>query len=340
LTVGYGDDTVAIVLYTICFALSIDSYIYQKLQIKGKKMKKISIVVAAVIVAGVLFGAGFMAGRPPRATPFVMGEIVERTGMHNPYSLVSASELPELMERDDVIVVDFSAAPNQVIPGAVWINRALLLQTVVGDPMRLGTLEAHEMVLGHHGISNDHTIIVYCNQNNLWAARFFWQMRAFGHERVRLLDGGTAAWLAAGGIVNDGAGPARAPVEFRAVNRVGFINADLPDVLDAKHNPNWAILDVRSPGEWNAGRIPSAIQVTYPVDLLNPDGTFRSVEELTALVAHIPDNQRIIVYCLGGVRAANMWFVLTEVLGWPQRVLNYDGSWNDYSISGHPIETN
>jgi len=299
-----------------------------------KKLLTSALIIALLLSLGLLVSC-----RPPRATIPEMGPIVPRTGMHNPNSLVTASELATLMQRDNVVVVDFSAAPNQVIPGAVWINRALLLQAIEGDASSIGSLEAHEHVLGHHGISNDSTVVVYCNQNNMWASRLFWQLRAFGHEDVRLLDGGTGAWLAAGGSVVDGGGaPPATPATFRAVNRVGAIRADLEDVLDAKHNPNWAILDVRSQSEWNAGRVPSAIQLTYPADLLNADGTFRSVSELTALVANIPRDQRVIVYCGSGVRSANMWFVFSEILGWPQRILNYDGSWNNYNWSGHPVE--
>ena len=303
-------------------------------------MKKAKRVLTVALIIALLLSLGMLAGcrRPARATIPPMGPIVPRVGMHNPDSLINVNQLLALMERDDVILVDMSEAPNQVIPGAIWLDRNLIIHEVDGGRMTIQTLEVHEHVLGHHGISNDHTIVIYCNQHNLWATRLLWQLRAYGHERVKLLDGGTSAWLAAGGTVNDGPSAPRAPTEFRAINRVGFIRADLADVLDAKHNPNWGLVDIRSPGEWNAGRIPSAIQFTFPGDLRNADGTFRSAAELEALFSDISRDKRLIVYCLGGVRAANMWFVLTDIIGWPQRVLNYDGSWWNYEWSGSPIE--
>jgi thiosulfate/3-mercaptopyruvate sulfurtransferase len=257
--------------------------------------------------------------------------------MHNPNSLVDVNQLLALMERDDVVLIDFSQEPNQLIPGAVWVNRSLLLRDFEGNTMAPQPLEVHEHVLGHLGISNDHTIVIYCNQHNLWATRLLWQLRAMGHERVKLLDGGTSAWLAAGGTVSNVPSAPRAPVEFRALNRMGFIHADLADVLDAKHNPNWIIIDFRTQPEWDAGRIPSAVQFTFPADIRNADGTFRSAEEVAYLFRDIPRDKRIIVYCAGGTRAASIWFALTDILGWPQRVLLYEGWWN-YAWSGLPIE--
>jgi len=268
-----------------------------------------------------------------------MGQIQPRPGVHNPDSLISVNQLLALMGRDDIVLIDFSQEPNQLIPGAIWIDRNLLIHEVDGNIMGSQTLEVHEHVLGHHGIGNDHTIIIYCNQNNLWAARLFWQLRAFGHERVALLDGGTNAWLAAGGAVVSGPGAPRPPVQFSALNRLGSVRADLADVLDAKHNPNWIIIDFRTPSEWNNGRIPGAVQFTFPSDIRNADGTFRSTEELELLFSDIPRDRRIIVYCTGGTRTANLWFVLTDLIGWPHRVLVYEGSWWNYVWSGSPIES-
>ena len=299
-----------------------------------KKSLASSLIIALFLSLGLLAGCRRtnVASAPP------IGPAIPKAGVHSLGTLINAGQLMVLMERDDVILVDMSEAPNQVIPGAVWLDRNLLIHEVDGGRMAIQTLEVHEHVLGQHGISNSHIIVVYCNQHNLWATRLLWQLRAYGHERVKLLDGGTSAWLAAGGIVYERASPPRAPAEFRALNRVGFVRADLADVLDAKHNPNWALVDIRTPGEWNAGRIPSALQFTFPGDIRNADGTFKPAHELEALFSDIPRNQRIIVYCMVGVRAANLWFALTDIVGWPQRVLMYDGSWWNYVWSGSPIE--
>ncbi|MCL2380235.1 MAG: rhodanese-like domain-containing protein [Treponema sp.] len=300
-------------------------------------MKKMVRVLGIAVLTAII---GFSAAGCQRREGVIlpgMGQVEPRTGVHNPHSLINVGQLLHLMGRDDVILVDVSETPTQVIPGAVWLDHTLLIHDVDGGRQMTQTLEVHEYVLGRHGISNDHTIVLYCNQFNLWATRILLHLRAIGHDKVKLLDGGTSAWIAAGGSVHSGPQPSRAPAQFRAVNRVGFFRADLADVLDAKHNPNWAILDVRTQAEWDAGRIPSAIQFTFPTDVRNPDGTFRSAGDFEELFRDISPDQRIIVYCLGGTRSANMWFVFTDILGWPQRTLLSYGWWH-YEASGSPIE--
>jgi thiosulfate/3-mercaptopyruvate sulfurtransferase len=258
--------------------------------------------------------------------------------MANSDSLINVAQLKELIGKDNVVVVDYSEKSGTVIPGAIWIDRTQLVRELDGDRMSIQTKEVHEKILGENGISNETTIITYDDSNNLYATRFLWQLRAYGHKNVKLLNGGTKAWIAAGGSTDNKPANPKPAVIYKAINNVGSIRADLADVLDATHNSNWSLIDIRTQQEWDGGRVPGAIQFTYPTDIVNSDGTFKTVEEYEMLLRNIPKNTKIITYCMGGIRAASMLYVFTDFLGWPERVLNYDGSWWNYDWSKSTVE--
>ena len=303
-------------------------------------MKNVNKFVLSVLVFAL--SLSFLAGcsRSTPATPLGTVPVLSDSGrrMANPDSLVNVTQLKELIGRDNVVVVDYTDNPSEIIPGAIHVDRTKFIRTVEGDNQSIETQSVHERVLGEYGIGNDTIVIVYDNNNNLQATRFLWQLRAYGHRDVRVLDGGTKAWVAAGESVTDKAADPKPAVTYKAVNRVGSIRADLADVLDATNNPHWSLIDTRRQSEWDAGRVPSATQFHYPDDFVNADGTFKTYEEYEALFRNVPRDTKLITYCQGGIRAATSWYVLTDILGWENRVLNYDGSWANYSWSNSPVE--
>lgn len=302
-----------------------------------KKPQLLFALFALVLSSGLLTGCR----RTPVSPCPVIAAVPPRDAGERafPERWVSAAELMELKLKDNVVVVDFSENPNQVIPGAIWIDRNSLIRDFEGNPFDIETKEVHEAVLGAHGICNNTIVISYCDNNSLWATRIVWNLKAFGHKDARVLEGGTRAWIAAGGTVNSSAAPARSPREFRARMNVGNVRADFRDVMDAIDNPNWAIIDVRTLGEWNAGRVPGAIPFRYPEDFIDLDtGMYHPRAHFENLFRDIPRDAKIIVYCSGGTRTSMVYFVFIDIMGWPQRVLNYNGSWANWQWAGGPVE--
>jgi len=260
--------------------------------------------------------------------------------MVNPSSLVSAAELKDLMGKDNVVVVDYSDKPEKFIPGAVWIPRSELVYEFEGDLMNTQSLEVHEKVLGEKGIDENTTIVIYDSDdfNYCFNTRLQWQLRAYGHKDARVLNGGLKAWIEAGGEVVDKPAEPKAGVTYKGRDNTAAVRADLKAVLAATNNPDYVLLDIRTQEEWDGGRVPGAMQLHYPQDLLNEDFTFKTVEEYEELLKDVPKDKKVIVYCLGGIRSSGLMYVMTDFLGWPTEVRNYDGSWWNYSWSGSPVE--
>lgn len=258
--------------------------------------------------------------------------------MANPNSLVSVAGLKELIGQPNVVVVDCSEKMKDVIPGAIWIDRTKLYGELDGSFRNIESKEVTEQILGEYGIGNDTTVIFYDDYDNLYSTFFLWQLRAYGHNDVRILNGGTKAWLAAGEpVVNEAAVPGPA-VTYTASDNVAAIRADLQDVLNATNNPEYTLVDFRPKEDFDEGHIPGAIHFNYLDDLLNEDGTFKTVEEYEELLKNknVPQDTKIIVYCWGGVWASGMYYVFVDYLGWPEQVQNYNGGWWNYTWAEYP----
>jgi thiosulfate/3-mercaptopyruvate sulfurtransferase len=237
------------------------------------------------------------------------------------------------------------------IPGALKIDWHVDLN----DPVTRDYVDGERFaaVMGERGISRDTTIVVYGDKSNWWAAYALWVFSLFGHEDVRLLDGGRAAWIAEGREVTREV-PTVAPVEYPVAERDDApIRAFKEDVLAHLGKP---LIDVRSPGEFSGellhmpdypqegamrgGHIPGAKSVPW-AKAANEDGTFRSREELEAL--YLTDqgldvSDDVVAYCRIGERSSHTWFVLTHLLGFDS-VRNYDGSWTEWGNAVRvPIE--
>jgi thiosulfate/3-mercaptopyruvate sulfurtransferase len=208
-------------------------------------------------------------------------------------------------------------------------------------------------LLSERGISNDDTVVLYGGNNNWFAAYAYWYFRLYGHQNVKLLDGGRKKWeLESRELVTEV--PARAATHYTARDQDLAIRAFRDEVVAAIGTDN--LVDVRSPDEFagrllapahlpqeqaqRGGHIPSARNIPWS-KAADEDGTFKSDDALRALYgdAGVDFTKDTIAYCRIGERSAHTWFVLHELLGQPN-VKNYDGSWTEYgSLVGVPIKT-
>ena len=267
-------------------------------------------------------------------------------GFAHPERLVSTAWLKANLGTPGLVVVesdeDVLLYETGHIPGAVKID----WHTDLNDPVERDYIDGAEFaaLLGGKGISRDTTIVVYGDKSNWWAAYALWVFTLFGHEDVRLLDGGRAKWEADGGEYTTVPSTPVA-VDYPVVERDdSVIRAYKDDVLAHLGQP---MIDVRSPEEFSgerttapaypeegalrAGHIPGAQNIPWGKAAAE-DGTFRPVAELDALYrgqAGLNDGDDVVAYCRIGERSSHTWFVLTHLLGF-EKVRNYDGSWTEW----------
>jgi thiosulfate/3-mercaptopyruvate sulfurtransferase len=203
-----------------------------------------------------------------------------------------------------------------------------------------GHKEAFERLMGRLGISNASTVVLYGDKNNWFAAFAYWYLKVYGHEDVRVLDGGRQKWLdERREVTTDVPSPERA--EYRASERNEALRAYRGAVLEGIGASEKALVDVRSPQEYagdlvappgyeqegaqRAGHIPTAVSIPWS-QAARDDGTFRPREELLELYESegITAGKHVTAYCRIGERSAHTWFVLRELLGY-EHVDNYDG---------------
>ena len=248
--------------------------------------------------------------------------------------------------------VDTSAYDSGHIEGSLgWNWQTDLQNTVTRD---LLTSDEVANLLGSSGISNDTTIVLYGDNNNWFAAWAFWFLRMYGHQNVKLMNGGRAKWVAEGRPTTTDA-PSPSAVSYSASAADTSLRALRDTVLAAASAGGTQLVDVRSPAEYSgeviapenmpqegaqrSGHIPGAASIPW-LTTINDDGTFKSADELGDIYGPkgIDGGTDVITYCRIGERSAHTWFALTQLLGY-DNVSNYDGSWTEYgSLVGVPIE--
>lgn len=267
-------------------------------------------------------------------------------GYAHPERLVSTEWLAAHLGAPGLVVVesdeDVLLYETGHIPGSVKID----WHTDLNDPVIRDYIgpEQFAALLGTKGIARDSTVVVYGDKSNWWAAYALWVFTLFGHEDVRLLDGGREKWIAEGRELTR-AETAVTPVEYRVMERDDTrIRAFKDDVLAHLGRP---LIDVRSPEEYSgerteipgyptegalrAGHIPSAVSVPW-ARAAAPDATFKRRPELENIYlrdAGLTPGDEVIAYCRIGERSSHTWFVLTYLLGF-ENVRNYDGSWTEW----------
>jgi thiosulfate/3-mercaptopyruvate sulfurtransferase len=238
------------------------------------------------------------------------------------------------------------------IPGAIGFDWKRDLQ----DQVRRDFLDAAAFgeLLGSRGISNDHTIVLYGDRNNWFAAYTYWYLKYYGHDAVKLVNGPREKWISEDRPTTADV-PSYEPATFTATEGDAAIRARRDEVL-ATLGGDTELVDVRSPQEFSgeliampgyeqegaqrAGHIPGAHSVPW-AQAVQEDGTFKSKDDLEQLYTEkgvLSDGNPVIAYCRIGERSAHTWFVLHELLG-RDDVKNYDGSWTEWgNLVDVPVE--
>jgi len=247
--------------------------------------------------------------------------------------------------------VDTTAYDQGHVPGAAgWNWTTDLCDTVVRDIVPANKLET---LLGKTGIDNQTAIVLYGDNNNWFACWALWQLKIYGHEDVRIMDGGRKKWLAEGRDLSTDK-PSLAAKSYKTKAPDLSLRAFLPEVQQAMKSHGAALVDVRSPQEFTGeilappglpetcqrgGHVPGAKSIPWGKNC-NEDGTFKSYDELKALYAAqgVTGDKPVIAYCRIGERSSLTWFALKYLLGF-NNVRNYDGSWTEWgNLVGAPVE--
>jgi thiosulfate/3-mercaptopyruvate sulfurtransferase len=259
----------------------------------------------------------------------------------NPQLLVETDDLARMVGTPGVRILDVRSGMRGSVtyrvghvPGAVLLDANELddpAANVEGLPIRPAAAEA---LFGRLGIDHDTTVVAYDDGGSVLAARLFFVLDYYGHDRVRVLNGGLAKWRREGRPL-ESAAPTIAPRRFEPRPRREAL-ATASDVRASLGRAEACLIDARSPGEYTAsdqgsvrgGHIPGAANVEWTATL-NPDGTFKDADALQALfgAAGVRPDKTALVYCGSGVRSAQDYLAL-RLIG--VRVRNYDASWDEW----------
>ena len=270
--------------------------------------------------------------------------------------LVTTDWVAEHLDDDSVVLAEVDEDTELYDQGHIAGAIKLHWRDDLQDPVErdLVEKEVFERLLAERGIANDTTVVVYGDKNNWFAAYAYWYLKIYGHEDVRILDGGRQKWIDEGReLATETPSPEQA--EYSAKQRDETLRAYRDKVKEGIGSQEKALVDVRSPQEYSgelvsppgyeqegalrAGHIPTAQSIPW-AQAVRDDGTFRPADELRELYESrgVTPDKEVTAYCRIGERSAHTWFVLRELLGYA-KVKNYDGSWTEWgNLVDVPIE--
>jgi thiosulfate/3-mercaptopyruvate sulfurtransferase len=252
--------------------------------------------------------------------------------------LVTTDWLAENLGKPGLVVAEVDENPSLYDEGHISGAVKLHWRDDLQDPVERDLIEkdAFEQLMGGLGISNDTSLVLYGDKNNWFAAYAYWYLKIYGHQDVRILDGGRQKWIDEGRELTP---------DVPSPQAAGY-SAYRDEVRQGIGAPERALVDVRSPQEFagellappgyeqegaqRGGHIPTAQSIPW-AQAVRDDGTFKPAEELRALYSGkgVTDDKAVTAYCRIGERSAHTWFVLRELLGY-RDVRNYDGSWTEW----------
>jgi thiosulfate/3-mercaptopyruvate sulfurtransferase len=311
-------------------------------------MKTRIFVLPMLLIVAVILGACAAPGAQPGAA----ADLAVVDSYAKPEVLVDTAWIQAHLDDQNVRLLDVSSNPDVYasghVPGAQYVSWQSDL-TNPDDPVsgQILTREALSALLSRLGMEKDDTVVFYDDTSNLFAARAYWVLKYYQHADVRIYNGGSKKWTAEGQqLVTETTAPT--PSQYVASEADPSIRTNWQYVVDHVGDSGVLFCDTRGPKEYTGtdvrsargGHVPSAINIEWS-NAVNSDGTFRDASALSELYtkAGFSPDKEIITYCQTGVRGAHTWFVLRELLGYPN-VRNYDGSWEDYgNRPDSPIES-
>jgi thiosulfate/3-mercaptopyruvate sulfurtransferase len=271
-------------------------------------------------------------------------------------ALIEIDAVDELIKSGNVRLVEVDVDTNSYatghIPGALgWDWRKDLQRQPLRD---IPAKEEWDALLSRSGISNNTTVLLYGDNNNWFAAFAYWLFKLYGHDDVRLINGGRKKWFDEGRESTTDV-PSYPPATYTAKDADLSLRA-FRDEVAQKLQGGVKLIDVRSPGEYSGqllapenlpqegaqrgGHIPGAQNVPWGTAVAE-NSAFKSADELRSIYGAkgVTGSREVVAYCRIGERSAHTWFVLHELLGY-SNTRNYDGSWTEWgSLIGAPIET-
>ncbi|NOR28035.1 MAG: sulfurtransferase [Lutibacter sp.] len=273
--------------------------------------------------------------------------------------IIEVDELLKIHKLEDVIIIDACNGDEtnyikKHLKGALVVNLNTQLSSIkedvsIGGRHPLPTINQFSETLNKLGIFKESHVIIYDDKNGSnSAARFWWMLKAVGHNKVQVVNGGFQEAERKGFPVNSDVVISKKTTEYKITSWI-FPQADIQEVEKYSLNKNYKVIDVREKDRYNgveelidliAGHIPGAINIPFSTNL-NNNGLFKNPKELKEQYQAIFKNtksENSIVHCGSGVTACHTLLALTYA-GFNIPKL-YVGSWSEWSRNKKSIKTN
>jgi len=260
----------------------------------------------------------------------------ELINLQNFSSLVSSEWLKENI--NNVKIIEIGPSVDYLlghVENSVNIGISDIRRNEDGVIKQVLLKEDFEKLIGNLGINENDRVVIYSSKSLIHASRLYWTFKYYGHKNVAIVDGGKDNIKKTFDLVK---GSADVSIKNYFSSIKTGIRVDSNYILENKENLDFILLDVRSKDEFNAGHIENAINIDW-TELINSDGTLKNLDSLENILRSIDKNKEIIIYCESGTRASYAWFILSEVLEFPNVKL-YDGSMIEWRYKKLYIELN
>ncbi len=282
----------------------------------------------------------------------ILSSVAQPVHANGSSPLVETQWVAEHVKNLKLVYVGFVGEKNRMqyegkhIAGSAYLGMKDIMSAMTATPNQAN----FEKIMGQIGISNNSNVVLYSTPAaNPFIPTVYWLMKYFGHDNVSIMNGSLDKWLREG-RKTDGVPPKVNSGTYKAANTRNIMHADAAYVLNNLKNKGTVIVDTRGPDEYNGtkpidyikskGHIPGSKNLNFYPTNRNNDGSYKSVAQLKAVyeAAGVTKDKEIIAYCESGPRAADSYFALKELLGYPN-VKVYVGSWLEWGNDAkYPVE--